>query len=77
MEVPIRKSGEFIALLRTEAGLTSIQFAELTGKDIPYLERYPQEIEVDDFIEIARALGLDPSETFQRFLAFNAEGEPS
>lgn len=62
---------ENLVSLRKSCGLSQVELAKRLGKEQPFIsriERGERRIDVVEFFAIARALGLDPSEAYERIV---------
>lgn len=60
-----------IAEARQEAGLSKRELSERLGETSTFMQKIEngtRNVSVHDFIRIARAIGIDPSELFRRAL---------
>jgi len=76
-EEKIKRCGRFVRQLRQEAGLAPKQLSRRLGKVPTYIEDIESAeliIDLEDFLTLVQTLGLDPTTTFARLVAFERDG---
>ena len=61
-----RKHAQFRKILvqaRRDAGLTQVALAKKLGRPQSFVSKFERRLDVPEFIDVARALGIDPART--------------